>query len=246
MNSRIRTYRTQTIAERIMTSTVFALTVAVLLAVATTKSLIASNNEDRQCLRKTTLLQGSSEGWDGKENKWSIDAVGTCFEITNSRYLNVTLLSTESVHVCLESLPRVVSLYISDNALATLTQMTISGLEANKKYYRYQDGDLQEVFVTGRNGSHSFTQDISTGHHVFIQEKKSTIYINSDGSIDPSTAPISRDGNVYTLTQDIFESLYIHKSGITLDGAGHSIESSATHGIYLANVSGTTIQNALA
>jgi parallel beta-helix repeat protein len=245
MDNQKRKSRTQDKAERTMTSTVFIFAVVVVLAWAPTKSLTASNSEDIQCLRQATVLHGSNEECDGKENTWSIDAIGTRFEITNSDYLNVTLFSTEKVRVHLESSPRAIYFYVrrAHKSSATLTRMTIRALEAHKKYYRYQDGALQEVFITCGNGSHSFPQDISTGHHVFIQEKKSTIYINSDGSIDPPTAPISRDGDIYTLTDDVSESVFIHKSGITLDGAGHKIESSATHGIYLANVSDTTILN---
>ena len=32
-----------------------------------------------------------------------------------------------------------------------------------------------------------------------------TIYIRADGSIDPPTAPIQRDGDVYTFTNNIYD-----------------------------------------
>jgi parallel beta-helix repeat protein len=50
-----------------------------------------------------------------------------------------------------------------------------------------------------------------------------TIYIKQDGSIDPATAPIRRDGDVYTFTEDAFARLYVQRSNITIDGAGYTL-----------------------
>jgi len=56
-----------------------------------------------------------------------------------------------------------------------------------------------------------------------------TIFIRFDGSIYPQDAPIVRDGNLYTLTDDInvlgpgTYGIVIERHNITLDGAGHSI-----------------------
>ncbi|UNQ73409.1 right-handed parallel beta-helix repeat-containing protein [Infirmifilum sp. NZ] len=48
------------------------------------------------------------------------------------------------------------------------------------------------------------------------------IYIRSDGSVDPPTAPILRSGNTYTLTDDIAGfGIVVEKDNIVLDGAGH-------------------------
>jgi len=54
------------------------------------------------------------------------------------------------------------------------------------------------------------------------------IKINKDGSVTPSTAPINRNGNLYTLNSDIFGSIIIEKSSIVLDGSGHSINASSS------------------
>lgn len=52
-----------------------------------------------------------------------------------------------------------------------------------------------------------------------------TIYIRVDGSVDPVTAPIQRNGNKYTLTDDIYnESIAIEKDDIVLDGANHFVK----------------------
>jgi parallel beta-helix repeat protein len=55
------------------------------------------------------------------------------------------------------------------------------------------------------------------------QSQPPTIYIKQDGSIDPPTAPIQRDGNIYTFNQDTFARIYVQKSNIVIDGAGHTL-----------------------
>ena len=46
-----------------------------------------------------------------------------------------------------------------------------------------------------------------------------TVYIRSDGSIDPVTAPISIVGNFsYILTGDIYGSLIVQRTGAIIDG----------------------------
>ncbi len=56
------------------------------------------------------------------------------------------------------------------------------------------------------------------------QVTKPGIFIRSDGSIEPSSAPIQRNGNLYVFTDDIHtDGISIQKEGITLDGAGHTL-----------------------
>jgi parallel beta-helix repeat protein len=52
---------------------------------------------------------------------------------------------------------------------------------------------------------------------------RTTILIQSDGSIYPAYVPIQVDGSTYTLTQDIYDPILIEKSGIVFDGGGHSL-----------------------
>jgi parallel beta-helix repeat protein len=52
-----------------------------------------------------------------------------------------------------------------------------------------------------------------------------TIYIMEDGSVDPPTAPIHRDGDVYTFTDDIYDSsVTVAKDNVVVDGAGYTLE----------------------
>ena len=75
---------------------------------------------------------------------WNVDEIGTFFEITNSDYLNVALTSSENVNVNLESIPRVVRYHLKADCTSTSTQITLTGFEASKTYYRFQYGELEE------------------------------------------------------------------------------------------------------
>ena len=75
-----------------------------------------------------------------------------------------------------------------------------------------------------------------------------TIYIRADGSIDPPTAPIERNGNIYTLTGDIINSsIVVGKDHITLDGVGYTVQgagwASDSKGVDLAGRKNVTIRN---
>jgi parallel beta-helix repeat protein len=53
-----------------------------------------------------------------------------------------------------------------------------------------------------------------------------TVYIRSDGSVDPSTAPISTVDNVtYTFTDNIHDSIVVQRDNIVVDGAGYNVTS---------------------
>jgi parallel beta-helix repeat protein len=50
-----------------------------------------------------------------------------------------------------------------------------------------------------------------------------TIFIQSNGSVSPSTVPIQRNGDTYTFTGDVYATIKILKSNIVLDGAGYKL-----------------------
>jgi hypothetical protein len=62
-----------------------------------------------------------------------------------------------------------------------------------------------------------------------------TAAINADGSIQPSTAPIHRNGDTYTFTGNFSGGLAIHKSSIVVDGAGFALNGDGGVGIDLQN-----------
>ena len=50
-----------------------------------------------------------------------------------------------------------------------------------------------------------------------------TVFINSDGSIDPASVPIHRIEDTYIFTGDIYACLIVNRSDIVIDGAGYTI-----------------------
>jgi hypothetical protein len=58
---------------------------------------------------------------------------------------------------------------------------------------------------------------------VSTQSDFKKITIMADGSLSPSNVPIQRNGNVYTLTADIFGQITIKRDGVTVDGAGYAL-----------------------
>lgn len=82
-----------------------------------------------------------------------------------------------------------------------------------------------------------------------------TIHIRADGSIDPPTAPIQGNGDIYMLTDDIYtfidnDAIVIERDNMILDGAGFTINGrdnprsgSYNWGIKLWNRNNVTIGN---
>jgi len=61
-----------------------------------------------------------------------------------------------------------------------------------------------------------------------------TVTISSDGSISPSTAPIQRNGNLYTFTGNLNGPLLIDTNNIVIDGADYTLLGNGTlNGLYI-------------
>jgi parallel beta-helix repeat protein len=86
-----------------------------------------------------------------------------------------------------------------------------------------------------------------TGLIQVVKADGGTIYIRTDGSIDPPTSPISTLDNItYTLTDNINGSLYIERDNITFDGAGHDVMGGGSGlgvGVTLDHVNNVTVEN---
>jgi parallel beta-helix repeat protein len=93
------------------------------------------------------------------------------------------------------------------------------------------------------------TSMLTLAFNVRRVKAEGTIYIRADGSIDPSTAPIERDENSYTLTDDIyssFDGIVIERNNITLDGAGYTLQGTEAYysrGISVFSISNVTVIN---
>jgi parallel beta-helix repeat protein len=84
---------------------------------------------------------------------------------------------------------------------------------------------------------------LSAGIEFQKAKASGTIYIKSDGSVDPSTAPIQRVGDVYTFTGNISETIEVQKSSVTIDGNGYTLQGSGDYGFYLYDRDYVTIKN---
>ncbi|XHH09632.1 MAG: NosD domain-containing protein [Candidatus Bathyarchaeia archaeon] len=72
----------------------------------------------------------------------------------------------------------------------------------------------------------------------------SSIHIWPDGLVEPSNAPIQRNGDVYTLTGDINAALTVEKSGIVIDGKSHLLQSDEhAKALSLVGVNNVVIKN---
>ncbi len=73
------------------------------------------------------------------------------------------------------------------------------------------------------------------------------IYIKNDGSIEPASVPIMRNGDVYTLTDEMSNSsIVVQRDNIVIDGAGHGIHGHSTsyhEGIIISYRTNVTIKN---
>ena len=72
------------------------------------------------------------------------------------------------------------------------------------------------------------------------------IYIRPDGSVEPTTALVIRDGDFYYITQDLYGKIIVQRDGVVLNGLNHMIYGKERYfesGITLNNVENVTIIN---
>ena len=73
-----------------------------------------------------------------------------------------------------------------------------------------------------------------------------TVSIRADGSVDPPTAPIQRDGDTYTLTDNIYDSIVVERNSIVIDGNEYALQGTGaleSKGIELSGRENVTVQN---
>ncbi len=84
-----------------------------------------------------------------------------------------------------------------------------------------------------------------------VEAEPGIIYIRADGSIDPYTVPILRDGNLYTFTGNITsdtDCIRIERDNIVVDGTGYTLQFTGLDpeddtGIYLFERNYVTLRN---
>jgi len=73
-----------------------------------------------------------------------------------------------------------------------------------------------------------------------------TITIEADGSVNPASAPVLRDGDLYTLTANINGSVAVRKNNIIVDGNGRTLLGAKVgYGFDLSGVTNVTVKNAV-
>jgi parallel beta-helix repeat protein len=72
------------------------------------------------------------------------------------------------------------------------------------------------------------------------------VYIRADGSVDPLTTPIQREGDIYTFINNIYDSIVVERSNIIIDGNGYVLQGTGAYlsrGIYLSGIGNVTVKN---
>lgn len=164
------------------------------------------------------------------------------YEIKDSEYLDVSLKSAKAVTAVLESVPRTVNIRLRAEKAAGSTTLTIGNLEPGRTYYKFQDDYKNKaVFVSDGRGSHTWDQDISKDHHVWLQETVQTVFIPDDcatyGTWDAANS-------ICTLSQDITGNVSIVSDNVILDCSNHNLTGGgAGYGIHLDGRSNVTVKN---
>ncbi len=71
-----------------------------------------------------------------------------------------------------------------------------------------------------------------------------TIYIRADGSIDPPTAPVQRDGSIYTFTDNVYGAIVVQRANIVVDGSGYTLQGiGGGEGISLMGIENVSVRN---
>jgi parallel beta-helix repeat protein len=78
-----------------------------------------------------------------------------------------------------------------------------------------------------------------------MQIPQPAFIIRSDGRVDPPTAPIQRDGNVYTFTDDIVGyTIASERDNVVIDGGGYTLTGNGNStAIFILNRNGITVRN---
>jgi hypothetical protein len=128
--------------------------------------------------------------------------------------------------------------------------------EENKNLLSYEKGrfELDEkkasiiaIIVTFFFSSFAGIQFVKLAEANFMpmQILQPAFVIKSDRSIHPPTAPIVRDGNVYSFSDDIVGVTIASKvDNVVIDGNGYSLTGNGnSSGIFILNGNGVTVRN---
>jgi len=73
-----------------------------------------------------------------------------------------------------------------------------------------------------------------------------TIYIRADGSVDPPTAPIQQEGDLYIFANNIYNSIVVERDNVVIDGNDYTLQGTGKgSGFDLSVVSNVTVKNTI-
>jgi parallel beta-helix repeat protein len=82
---------------------------------------------------------------------------------------------------------------------------------------------------------------------LYVPFENQTIYIRADGTVDPSGSPILREGDLYTLTDNVTcnaDGIVIERDNMVLDGASHTLQGGKSAiGVDVTGINNVTIKN---
>lgn len=114
-----------------------------------------------------------------------------------------------------------------------------------EKYYRNGRGKQLQRISAGIFAALLLLSALTLVFSISSVNASATIYIRSNGSIDPPTAPISSVDNItYIFTDNIYGEIVVERSNIIVDGKGYTVEGDGSgNGLTLYNVAAVTIKN---
>jgi parallel beta-helix repeat protein len=171
------------------------------------------------------------------------EGYGTRFAIADGPRSGLVLEVTDPVEVRIESAAEGIVIELVPAAFPPSTGFKLAGLPPGQVLHRY-DTDLadHERVVADATGSLTWEQDLSQPHLLLLQERPSTIFLTDSGWSDPSVGTWDPVGRVATLTRDLTETLQVSGTGLTLDGAGHRVDSGNLVGVYVPSAADIAIR----
>jgi len=140
--------------------------------------------------------------------------------------------------------------------------ISVKPLNSNASYYvsaatTDEEGKYKSSFTLGTNAEQgeylvtaSALQCASQTRFRVVSGIYNTIYVKANGQVEPTYAPISRNGDVYTLTSNVTANstngIVIERNNVILDGAGFTLNGKMldnSNGIYLTGISSVTVRN---
>ena len=181
------------------------------------------------------------------EGYQTVSGNGTLFQVNIGADSILEFKTQTSVDLRIDASDKMIIIENEPSETEITTAITISNLHPSTTYYKYSDSYLNlEEITTDATGSLTYQQDVSDFHSVFIQTTKSTKIISptSTGGSCSSIGTWDNSTKTCTLTQDVFETIQINGDGITLDGAGHTVQgSSVGFGVYVPQQSNVAVKN---